>query len=101
MAELVGTMTEPSPSDTFSLLDLASQAEAVQLLLAGRPVEAKVAWFRARGTLSPIPSKSPSAPQVFSFVSNIGRECFFFIDGDDLVLIEGHTTTPVPRRPRV
>lgn len=85
-------------NDSFHLLDLESQAEAVQSLLAGRPIEAKVAWFAAHGKLSTRPSRAPGAKQVYSFESNIGLECLFFIDGDDLVFIGDHTTWVVPRR---
>ena len=84
--------------DTFHLLDLASQAEAVQSLLVGRPLEDKVAWFEAHGKLSAVPSKTPGAKQVYLFESNIGMQCLFFIDGDDLVFIGDHTTWVVPRR---
>ena len=84
--------------DTFHLLDLTSQAQAVQALLAGRRQEEKVAWFAAHGKLAALPTRTPGAKQVYSFESNIGMQCLFFIDGDDLVFIGDHTTWVVPRR---
>lgn len=84
--------------DTFHLLDLASQAEAVQALLVGRPLDEKVAWFETHGKLSALPSKTPRSKQVYSFESNIGLQCLFFIDSDDLVFIGDHTTWVAPRR---
>ena len=86
------------PDDTFHLLDLASQAEAVQALLVGRPLDEKVAWFQAHGKLSPLPSKLAGARQVYSFESNSGMQCVFFIDNDDLVFVGDNTTWSVPRR---
>src|SRR5688572_5393398 len=84
--------------DTFHLLDLASQAEAVQGLLVGRPLGEKVAWFEAHGTLSPLPSTLADTRQVYSFESDTGVRCVFFIDNDDLVLVGDNTTWSVPRR---
>jgi hypothetical protein len=86
------------PRDTFHLLDLASQAEAVQTLLVGRPLDGKVAWLEAHGKLSPLPRKFPGARQVYSFESNTGIQCAFFIDNDDLVFVGDNTTWSVPRR---
>ena len=86
------------PADTFHLLDLASQAEAVQALLVGRSLDEKVAWFAEHGKLSAVHIKLPAAKQVYSFESNIGIKCLFFIDGDDLVFIGDHTTWVVRRR---
>ena len=84
--------------DTFHLLDLASQAQAVQALLVGRPLDEKVAWFNAHGKLSSLPPPLAGARQVYSFESSIGMRCLFFIDNDDLVIVGDNTTRSVPRR---
>jgi hypothetical protein len=84
--------------DPFHLIDLVSQADAVQSLLAGRSLDDKVAWFEAHGRLLALPAKGPGSPQVYSFESRIGLRCAFFIDGDALVFIGDNTTWAVPRR---
>ena len=81
--------------DNFHLIDLASQAAAVQALLAGRPPEEKLAWFAAHGKLAAAPGTRPG-PQVYLFESFIGRQCLFFISGDSLVFIGDNTTWSVP-----
>jgi hypothetical protein len=84
--------------DTFHLLDLASQAEAVRALLAGRTLDEKVAWFESHGNLSPVTRTPDGTKQVYVFESRIGMRCAFFIDNDDLVFIGDNTTWSVPRR---
>jgi hypothetical protein len=76
----------------FHLLDLPSQALAVQRLLKGCTVEEKLAWLAEHGELSRIPIAIPNARPIYSFVSSIGMECGFFIDGDEFVFIGDHTT---------
>jgi hypothetical protein len=78
--------------DVFHLLDLPSQALAVQRLLKGRPAEEKLAWLASRGEVSPVPVSVPNAQPTYRFVSSIGMECLFFVDGDEFVFIGDHTT---------
>jgi hypothetical protein len=82
-------------SGTFHLLDLPSQAPAVQRHLKGCTAEEKLAWLAARGELSRIPIAIPNARPHYQFVSFIGMECIFFIDGDEFVFIGDHTTYTV------
>jgi hypothetical protein len=82
--------------DTFHLVDLASQAEAVQALLAGSSLEEKIAWFDRHGKLSPVPG-SFAGPQAYAFESATGLKCAFFIKGDSLVFVGDNTTWLVPR----
>ena len=84
--------------DTFHLLDLESQAEAVQVLLIGWSLEEKVAWFQTHGKLSPLPSKLAGNRTVYSFESSIGMQCVFFIVDDDLVFVGDNTNWVVPRQ---
>lgn len=79
----------------FTLLDLPSQAVAVQNLLRGKSGEEKVAWLMAHGTITPKPKLFESERQAYFFQSSIGRECAFFIDGDEFVFIAHHTTYTV------
>ncbi len=78
--------------DTFTLLDLVSQAVAVQRLLRGRPEGDKLAWLAARGELSPVDVRFPGAREVFVFESVLGLRCLFFIDGEGFVFLGDHTT---------
>jgi len=82
-------------SDDFRLLDLPSQAAAVQRLLSGRTLEEKRVWMAAHGELSRVPIAVPTARPIYRFVSSIGMECLFFIDGDQFVFIGDHTTYTV------
>ena len=82
-------------SDGFHLLDLPSQAPAVQRLLQGRTEDEKLAWLAAHGQLTQIPIAIPGVRPTYNFVSSIGMECIFFIDGDEFVFVGDHTTYTV------
>lgn len=85
--------------NAFHLIDLASQAEAVQSLLAGRSKEEKVAWFEQHGNLSPTSVDFGGDSPVFHFESSQGLRCSFFLKGESLVFIGDNTTWSVPRPP--
>jgi hypothetical protein len=82
-------------SGTFHLLDLTSQAIAVQRLLRGRSMQEKLDWIAARGHLERMATAVPNARPTYRFVSSIGMECAFFVDGDTFVFIGDHTTFTV------
>ncbi len=82
---------EAKMTGTFTLLDLRTQALAVQRLLTGRSAEEKLTWLAERGQVARISTAVPNAPPTYYFVSSIGMECPFFIDGDKLVLLGEHT----------
>jgi hypothetical protein len=86
------------PGANFPLPDLASQAEAVQAHLAGRPVAEKVAWIASRGRLSPLGVRFAAGRQVYRFESYVGLGCTFFFADDDLVFVGENTLWSVPRR---
>lgn len=79
-------------SRAFHLLDLSSQALAVQRLLSGRPAEEKLEWLAVHGKLERVPIRIPDARPTYRFVSFIGMECLFFLDGDQFVFLGDHTT---------
>jgi hypothetical protein len=80
-------------AESFHLLDLPSQALAVQRLLSGRPEGEKVAWLAAHGKLSIVDTTHfPGARSVYRLDSVLGLGCLFFIDGDQFVFIGDHTT---------
>lgn len=81
--------------DTFTLLDLVSQAVAVQRLLRGRSEGDKLAWLGARGELNRVDVRFPGARAVFAFESVLGLRCLFFIDGDRFVFLGDQTTYTV------
>jgi hypothetical protein len=76
----------------FHLIDLASQAHAVQRLLTGRPVEEKLAWLAERGELSLVSAADGRFPDTYSFRSRLGFEIAFFIRDDRFVFIGDNTT---------
>jgi hypothetical protein len=82
-------------SGRFRLLDLPSQAPAVQRLLSGQSEAEKLAWLGAHGRLVPIQRHVPSPRQIYSFESWLGFQCLFFIDGDEFVFMGDHTTYTV------
>ncbi len=79
----------------FHLIDLVSQAVAVQSLLRGMPVDEKIAWLSSRGALTPKPKTRADERQIFWFESRTGRSCAFFLDGDEFIFIGDHTTFTV------
>jgi hypothetical protein len=79
-------------AEDFHLLDLPSQATAVQRLLRGNTAEHKLEWLAVRGDLSRVAVTIPNARPTYRFVSSIGMECLFFIDEDEFVFIGDHTT---------
>jgi hypothetical protein len=85
-----------SNGEQFHVLDLASQASAVQAQLAGLSTEAKIQWLAARGSLELVPSRVSGGKDVYRFTSRLGFECAFFFDEDRLVFIGEHTTWTVP-----
>jgi hypothetical protein len=82
-------------SDTFHLLDLPSQALAVQRLLSGQPEGEKLSWLGTRGKLAHIEARVPGARPVYHFESVLGLQCAFFFDGDEFVFFGDHTTYTV------
>jgi hypothetical protein len=76
----------------FHLLDLPSQAVAVQRQLHGKPVGEKIEWLREHGRITLKRKQSEDERQVYFFESSIGRECAFFIDGEEFVFFGEHTT---------
>src|SRR5438552_2288067 len=77
-------------SDAFALLDLPSQALAVERLLNGRTEDEKLAWLGAHGRLTDVSTSLDSRP-VYLFESTIGLRCLFFIAGGKLVFFNGDT----------
>lgn len=79
----------------FTLLDMPSQAVAVQNLLRGKSEEEKLAWLMAHGTMTRKRKQFASERQTYFFRSSLGLECAFFIQGDEFVFIGPHTTYTV------
>lgn len=84
--------------ESFHLIDLASQAETVQSLLAGRSMQERIAWFEARGTLSPTTANFGGDSPMFVFESVQGIRCGFFFKGESIVFVGDNTLWSVPRK---
>jgi hypothetical protein len=82
-------------SSDFQLLDLPSQALAVQRLLSGRPAKEILACLSAHGRLAHLPTVVPGAPEVYRFESRVGLPCCFFIDREEFVFLGDNTTYTV------
>jgi hypothetical protein len=80
--------------NSFVLLDLVSQAVAVQQLLKGLTPEEKLRWLERHGTVSLV-SELPGFPKTYLFESRTGIQSGFFIDEDDFVFLGDHTTFTV------
>ena len=76
----------------FHLIDLGSQAYAVQQWLRGRPVAEKLAWLAERGELSLAYAADGRFPDTYSFRSRLGFEIVFFLREDQFVFIGDNTT---------
>ena len=76
----------------FHLIDLESQAIAVQELLRGKAIDEKISWLKAHGTVEAKPKTDERERQVYFFVSSMNSDCIFFVDGDEFVFIGHHTT---------
>ena len=64
--------------DDFHLVDLISQASAVQRLLNGKSVMEKIAWLSAHGKLSQREKKTTEWPDIYDFETKTGMECISF-----------------------
>jgi 6-phosphogluconolactonase (cycloisomerase 2 family) len=81
-------------SQDFHLIDLVSQAIAVQRLLAGKTESEKLAWLAARGKLEPV-VMTPDGKQTYHFEAVTRQVAAFFFDSGDLVFVGDHTTFTV------
>jgi hypothetical protein len=89
-----GTNCESMRND-FQLIDLVSQAGAVQRLLAGKTDSERLAWLSERGRLDILPRRQPEEKQSYRFTSALSREAIFFLDAGRFVFIGDHTTFTV------
>jgi hypothetical protein len=80
----------------FHLIDLASQAYAVEQVLQGRRVDQKLAWLAERGELSLVYAAEGRFPDTYSFRSRLGFEVAFFLHEDRIVFIGDNTTWVAP-----
>jgi hypothetical protein len=82
-------------SEDFHLIDLVSQARAVQSVLVGTTDTEKLAWLAERGKLEPAAMR-PGGRQIYRFESVNRQEAvfffFFFFDAGEFVFVGDHTT---------
>ncbi len=74
-------------SQDFHLVDLVSQAQAVQKILAGNSDAEKLAWLANRGKLELLSSEFPDEKQSYHFESAIGREAVFYFDSGEFIFV--------------
>jgi hypothetical protein len=79
-------------SEAFHLIDLVSQAHAVQTLLAGKSDAEKLEWLACRGKLELLPNEFPDEKQGYRFESQIGTEVIFFFHSGKFIFVGDHTT---------
>ena len=77
---------------TFVLMDLYSQARAVQRQLRGQAAEEKLAWLAAHGKIVALPKRFPDWPDTYFFESYLGLECAFCFHGDKMVIVGDKST---------
>jgi len=81
-------------SQDFHLIDLVSQARAVQRLFADKTDSEKSAWLATRGKLEPV-VMTPDGRQTYHFESVTKQEAAFFFDAGELVFVGDHATFTV------
>jgi hypothetical protein len=75
------------------LIDLASQANAVQQHLWDRPAVEKLAWLAKRGELLLVHAADTLGfPDTYRFRSRLGLEVAFFLRDEIFVFIGDNTT---------
>jgi hypothetical protein len=79
-------------SGAFALLDLPSQALAVERVLEGRTEDEKLAWLGAKGRLDRVSFGDEVHWPTYLFESRIGLRCCFFIAGERLVFLGVNAT---------
>jgi hypothetical protein len=84
-----GVMSVP-----FQLVDLVSQGPAVQRHLHGRPLPDKLEWLAARGRLF-AHRRLPGFAQTYTFESDVGLSCTFFMREEQIVFVGDNTTFTV------
>lgn len=81
--------------DNIVLIDLPSQALAVQRLLAGRPEGEWLSWLAGRGRLTTVESRGLGDRPVYLFETALGLSCAFFIIGGEFVFMGDNTVYTV------
>jgi hypothetical protein len=79
----------------FALLDLWSQALAVERLLEGWTDAEKLAWLSEHGKLKGVLNEPSDCRPVYLFESTVNLRCLFFFVGDKFVFLGDHTTYTV------
>jgi hypothetical protein len=81
--------------DDFHLVDLASQADAVQHLLNGKSATEKLTWRSSHGKISRMEKKMPEWPDTYFFESATGVTCGFVVQGNVFRILGDHCVTAI------
>jgi hypothetical protein len=76
----------------FHLIDLVSQADAVERHLSTLSAAEKLEWLSTAGKIEARPKEYPFEEQSYFFESATGTTCCFFFKNDHFVFIGDHTT---------
>jgi hypothetical protein len=83
----------------FRIVDLASQAAAVQRHLIGKTLDEKIAWLGERGRVGVVSSFAPSSATplivTYCFESAVNLRCVFAFLGDQMVIAGDNHWIPV------
>ncbi len=71
---------------TFQIIDLVSQALAIEEQFAGKSDMAILEWLQHKGTLYELQALSSNTHKLFIFRSYLGIEATFFIDNGKFFL---------------
>jgi hypothetical protein len=79
-------------NDVFHLIDLRSQAVAVQKFLYGKSAQEKIEWMRTQGKVLFNRLAPQGSIQTYTFESCSGIRCVFFFDGEEFIFVGDHFT---------
>jgi len=77
---------------SFQLLDLETQALAVQELLQGWSDDETIKWLESQGEVFTVPRRDDRFPQGYQFTSRVGLTCAFFVRNGEFVFVSDNTT---------
>ena len=75
---------------TFQIIDLISQAIAIEEHLAGKSDREIINWLQERGRIQKLAKQTLQEKQLFRFYSYLGIEATFFLDRGKFFFIGDH-----------
>ena len=75
----------------FVVVDLISQASAIEKQLAGRSDVEIISWLECKGQIEKLKKQLPQEKQLFRFNSYLGMEAIFFVNNGQFFFIGDHS----------